>query len=44
MSIGNVEIPQAELQPGDERAGLNVLPRVGPPAKRGFLAILKVDN
>ena len=43
-AIGNVEIPQAESQPGGERAGLNALLRAGNPARRGFLAILKVDN
>ena len=44
MSIDSVEIPQAELQPGRERTGLNVLSRAGRPAQRGFLAILKVGD
>jgi hypothetical protein len=39
-----VEIPQAESQPGRERTGLDGLSRTGNPARRGFLAILKVDN
>ncbi len=43
-SIGNVEIPQAEPQLGGEWAGLNALLRAGHPARRSFLAILKVDN
>ncbi len=43
-SIGSVEIPQAEMQPGRERTGLNVLSRAGCPAQRGFLAILKVGD
>ncbi len=43
-SIGSVEIPQAEMQPGRERTGLNVLSRAGRPARRGFLAILKVGD
>jgi hypothetical protein len=44
MNIGNVEIPQAELQPGRERTGLNVLARAECPAQRGVLAILKVGD
>jgi len=43
-SIGNVEIPQAELQLGRERTGLNVLSRAKCPAQGGFLAILKVGD
>ena len=43
-SIGNVEIPQAELQSGREWTGLNVLSRAKCPAQRGFLAILKVGD
>ena len=41
-SIGNVEIPQAEPQPGGELAGQKALFRAG--TRRGFLAILKVDS
>jgi hypothetical protein len=44
MSIGNVEIPQAELLPGGERTGRKGLSRAGHPARRGFLAILKVGD
>lgn len=38
------EIPQAEVQSGCERTGLNALSRAGHPTRRGFLAILKVDS
>ena len=43
-SIGSVELPQAEAQPGRERTGLKALSRAGHPARRGFLAIPKVEN
>lgn len=42
-AIGSVEIPQAEAEPGRERTGHGPVPS-GPPASRGFLAILKVEN
>jgi len=40
-SIGNVEIPQAELQSGRERTGQKALSRAGCPTQRAILAILK---
>ncbi|HNX94244.1 MAG TPA: hypothetical protein PKL14_03710 [Holophaga sp.] len=42
-SIGNVEIPQAELPSACERTGLDVLSRADL-MQRGFLAILKVGE